>query len=106
VASLQEDGTTWLPVYKTEVVANNLNPNWKQINIGAVQLCNADMYRPLRLRVGTVAQPATAGLVHACPSDAGAGARVTNSCSAFSALAEWHLHKGIAQHCLPDTFPV
>lgn len=58
MAPLQEDGTTWLPVYKTEVVANNLNPNWKQINIGAAQLCNADMYRPLRLRVRTEMQHA------------------------------------------------
>ena len=48
---LQEDGVTWLPVYKTNVVNNCLKPVWKDVNVRAAQLNNGDIYRPLRLQV-------------------------------------------------------
>ncbi|KAG2442841.1 hypothetical protein HXX76_002920 [Chlamydomonas incerta] len=48
---LQEDGVTWLPVYKTNVVPNCLKPVWKDVHVRAAQLNNGDIYCPLRLQV-------------------------------------------------------
>jgi hypothetical protein len=42
----------WQPVYRTEVIHNNLNPAWKPITVKATQLNNGDAYRPLLIRVG------------------------------------------------------
>ncbi|GLI68934.1 hypothetical protein VaNZ11_013362 [Volvox africanus] len=46
----QEDGE-WLPVYKTRVIKNNLNPVWEEFAVRATQLNNGDVMRPLRIRV-------------------------------------------------------
>ncbi|KAG2499352.1 hypothetical protein HYH03_002927 [Edaphochlamys debaryana] len=51
ISRLQEDGQTWLPVFKTGVKSNNLNPVWDEIVVRATQLNNGDMMRPLRLQV-------------------------------------------------------
>lgn len=52
ISRLQGDsGSQYLPVYKTEVVPNNLNPTWAPITIKAAQLNNGDPLRPLRLTV-------------------------------------------------------
>ncbi|PNW85064.1 hypothetical protein CHLRE_03g170200v5 [Chlamydomonas reinhardtii] len=51
ISRMQEDGVTWLPVYKTNVVNNCLKPVWKDVNVRAAQLNNGDIYRPLRLQV-------------------------------------------------------
>lgn len=48
---LQEDGE-WLPVYKTRVIKNNLNPDWGEVTLRATQLNNGDMLRPLQVQVG------------------------------------------------------
>mmetsp|Transcript_31666 Transcript_31666/g.100958 ORF Transcript_31666/g.100958 Transcript_31666/m.100958 type:complete len:636 (-) Transcript_31666:63-1970(-) len=50
VDRLREDGSRQ-PVFKTEVVMNNLSPAWKPIELGMSQLCNGDPYRPLVLGV-------------------------------------------------------
>ncbi len=47
----QEDGTTWLPVYKTETKRDNLSPTWDVIKVQATQLNNGDSYRPLKIEV-------------------------------------------------------
>jgi hypothetical protein len=50
---LQGDGKqqSWQPVYRTEVVPNNLNPTWRPITLRATTLNNGDMLRPLLLKV-------------------------------------------------------
>lgn len=51
ICRLQEDGQSWLPVFKTEVIPNNLDPTWRKISVSAVQMCNGDYNRSLKLRV-------------------------------------------------------
>ncbi len=45
---VSEDSST-IPVYKTEVVRDNLNPTWRPITSTMQRLCNGDPYRPLLL---------------------------------------------------------
>jgi hypothetical protein len=40
-----------LPVYKTEVVRNNLNPTWRPIRVSLNSLCNGDAERPILFEV-------------------------------------------------------
>ncbi|GLC35830.1 hypothetical protein PLESTM_000370100 [Pleodorina starrii] len=47
---LQENGD-WLPVYRTKVIKNNLNPIWEQFTVRATQLNNGDLLRPLLIKV-------------------------------------------------------
>ena len=47
----QEDGKTWLPVYKTETRKDCLSPTWDVISVRATQLNNGDLYRPLKIEV-------------------------------------------------------
>jgi hypothetical protein len=46
----REDGT-WMTVWKSEVIKNNLNPSWKVAEIPVQKLCNGDHTRPLQLQV-------------------------------------------------------
>ncbi len=43
---MNEDGGA-LPVYKTEVVKNNLSPTWRTVVTTMQRLCNGDAYRPV-----------------------------------------------------------
>eukprot|EP00762_Andalucia_godoyi_P005362 ANDGO_06744.mRNA.1 hypothetical protein len=43
---IREDGAT-VPVFKTEVVKNTLNPAWKPISVTSQALCNGDLDRPI-----------------------------------------------------------
>ncbi len=45
---VNEDGSA-IPVFKTEVVKDNLNPTWKPIITTMQRLCNGDPYRPVLL---------------------------------------------------------
>lgn len=56
ISRLQEDGKTWVPVYKSEVVDNNLNPDWRPVTVRSTQLCNGDIHRPLQVRVSQHSQ--------------------------------------------------
>ncbi|EFJ42979.1 hypothetical protein VOLCADRAFT_121478 [Volvox carteri f. nagariensis] len=47
----QDESSDWLPVYKTKVIKNNLNPVWDEFTIRATQINNGDLMRPLRIRV-------------------------------------------------------
>lgn len=47
ISRLRGDDESWVPVYKTEVVINSLNPSWQAIKITLQQLCNGDLERPL-----------------------------------------------------------
>eukprot|EP00798_Chlamydomonas_sp_ICE-L_P002793 gene2793-12668_t len=47
----QHDDGKWLPIYKTEVIDNNLNPSWRPIRVKASQLTHGEPKRPLKLRV-------------------------------------------------------
>jgi hypothetical protein len=46
----REDGT-WLPVMKSPVVMDNLNPHWAQVQIPVQEVCNNDYSRPLQVEV-------------------------------------------------------
>eukprot|EP00250_Pteridium_aquilinum_P002723 c12946_g1_i1 orf=428-2179(+) len=46
--SKRNEGGSYVPVYKTEVKKNSLNPTWKIIQITLQQLCNGDMDCPLK----------------------------------------------------------
>ena len=48
ISRVTEEGGK-LPVLKTEVIRNNLNPRWRPIQLTMQQLCNSDAYRPLLL---------------------------------------------------------
>eukprot|EP00164_Ancoracysta_twista_P002832 GFYU01003767.1.p1 GENE.GFYU01003767.1~~GFYU01003767.1.p1 ORF type:complete len:546 (+),score=140.08 GFYU01003767.1:460-2097(+) len=50
VTRQQEDGTV-VPVYRTNVIKNNLNPVWDPFTIGVQRLCNGDYLRPIGLGV-------------------------------------------------------
>ena len=41
----------WTIVHRTEVVSNNLNPNWKQFSLSLRELCNGDYERKLKVQV-------------------------------------------------------
>jgi hypothetical protein len=51
ISKMRENGE-WVPVLKTEVVPNNLNPAWRPFRAALSQLCNCDPHRPLLLEVG------------------------------------------------------
>jgi hypothetical protein len=44
-----QSGERLVPVVKTEVIKNTLNPVWKPLTIKAQQLCNGDLDRPLAI---------------------------------------------------------
>ncbi|KAL4445388.1 hypothetical protein ABPG77_011213 [Micractinium sp. CCAP 211/92] len=49
--SKSREGGAWVPVLKTEVIDNNLNPQWKPFQASMAQLCNCDEHRPLLIEV-------------------------------------------------------
>jgi copine 5/8/9 len=51
VISREREDHTWIVVHKTEVIDNNLNPNWKPFDVPVQKICNGDYRRPLRLQV-------------------------------------------------------
>jgi Ca2+-dependent lipid-binding protein len=50
IRKIREDNQ-FVQVWKSEVVKNNLNPQWKPSNISVQVLCNGDYDRPLRLEI-------------------------------------------------------
>ncbi|PSC75848.1 copine-3 [Micractinium conductrix] len=50
ISKARETGA-WVPVLKTEVINNNLNPTWRPFKASMAQLCNCDPQRPLLLEV-------------------------------------------------------
>merc|ERR1719162_2129092 len=47
----RDTGYEWQPVYKSNVVKDNLNPNWKDDTIDLSILCDGDLDAPLNLKV-------------------------------------------------------
>jgi len=47
----RDTGYEWEPVYKSNVVKNNLNPSWKEGTIELSGLCDGDLDAPLNLMV-------------------------------------------------------
>ncbi|XP_072371456.1 copine-1 isoform X1 [Scyliorhinus torazame] len=45
----QGDGDKWQLAYRSEVIKNNLNPNWKTISVSLQSLCNGDMEKPIKV---------------------------------------------------------
>lgn len=48
ISKMTEDGS-FIPVYKSDVKKNDLNPTWKPFKITMQQLCNGDMHCPLKI---------------------------------------------------------
>ena len=44
----REDGS-WVSVWRSETIKNNLNPVWKEFKVAAQKLCNGDYHRPIRV---------------------------------------------------------
>lgn len=44
-------GRQWLPVYRSEHIKNNLNPNWRSCDIPVEKLCNGDKEQPIQISV-------------------------------------------------------
>ncbi|TYZ60601.1 hypothetical protein PybrP1_004664 [[Pythium] brassicae (nom. inval.)] len=51
ISRLREDNSSWVQVHKTEVIDNNLNPNWRVFELPMQQLCNGDHRRQLLFQV-------------------------------------------------------
>ncbi|DBA04620.1 TPA: hypothetical protein N0F65_012203 [Lagenidium giganteum] len=51
VISRKRDDGSWVTVFKSETIDNNLNPQWKPFEIPVQKLCNGDHRRPLLLQV-------------------------------------------------------
>ncbi|XP_069740604.1 copine-1-like isoform X2 [Narcine bancroftii] len=45
----QGDGDKWQLAYRSEVIKNNLNPNWKPFSVSLQTLCNGDMQKPIKV---------------------------------------------------------
>ncbi|XP_055892331.1 copine-3-like [Biomphalaria glabrata] len=50
ISRLLPDGT-WQVIYRTEVVKNNLHPEWRAFNLDLPTLCSGDWSKPIRLTV-------------------------------------------------------
>merc|ERR1712146_566375 len=46
----REDGQ-WVQCWKSEVIKNNLNPQWQFANISVQSICNGDYDRPIRIEI-------------------------------------------------------
>eukprot|EP00980_Cylindrotheca_fusiformis_P004379 scaffold925_cov129-Cylindrotheca_fusiformis.AAC.32 len=44
-------GRKWLPVYRSEVMKNNLNPEWQECEISIQKLCGGDKEQPVQICV-------------------------------------------------------
>ena len=66
-----EAGSSFIPVYKSEVKKNSLNPTWKPIKMNLQHLCNGDMVLVMfifwRLWVGFIKQANVLCLCQDCP---------------------------------------
>jgi hypothetical protein len=50
VSRCKEDGT-WVVVWKSTVVYNNLNPTWPLMRVKVQTLCNGDLHRPIKVDI-------------------------------------------------------
>ncbi|KAL4428006.1 hypothetical protein ABPG75_002095 [Micractinium tetrahymenae] len=64
--SKSREGGAWVPVLKTEVIDNNLNPQWKPFQASMAQLCNCDAHRPLLIEVFDHNASGSHDLIGAC----------------------------------------
>jgi len=64
----REDGT-WMPVFKSPHIMNNLNPKWQPVSIPIQSLCNNDYNRPLRLEVWDWDSDGTHDFIGSCQVD-------------------------------------
>ncbi|KAK1739816.1 copine [Skeletonema marinoi] len=46
-----DGGKSWTPVYRSEYVMNNLNPDWKAASIDVNALCDGDLKREIKLAI-------------------------------------------------------
>uniref|UniRef100_A0A4W3GEZ0 Copine I n=1 Tax=Callorhinchus milii TaxID=7868 RepID=A0A4W3GEZ0_CALMI len=47
----QGDDGSWQLAYRSEVIKNNLNPNWKSFSVSLQSLCHGDVQKPVKVGV-------------------------------------------------------
>lgn len=50
ISRMSEDGN-YTVVFKSNKIDNTLNPKWREVKIPMTQLCNNDLYRPLKIEI-------------------------------------------------------
>ncbi len=48
IQKLHSDGT-WIVIWKSEVIKNNLNPSWTETVLSIGELCNGNVNKPIRI---------------------------------------------------------
>eukprot|EP00124_Ichthyophonus_hoferi_P005053 Ihof_evm2s653 gene=Ihof_evmTU2s653 len=57
---------TFSPVFKTEVIRQNLNPSWATFSVTSQRLCNSDDNRPIRFEVSDWDSDTSSDLIGVC----------------------------------------
>jgi hypothetical protein len=55
-----------LPMFRSEVVMNNLSPNWRQIQVSLSALCNGDPYRSIEFEVADYDEDGSHDMIGKC----------------------------------------
>eukprot|EP00003_Mantamonas_plastica_P007378 TRINITY_DN1618_c3_g1_i1.p1 TRINITY_DN1618_c3_g1~~TRINITY_DN1618_c3_g1_i1.p1 ORF type:complete len:675 (+),score=235.02 TRINITY_DN1618_c3_g1_i1:227-2026(+) len=51
MSKLKENGTEYLPFYRSEIIKNTLDPAWDSFEISVSRICNGDKDKPIRIAV-------------------------------------------------------
>ncbi|XP_043566868.1 copine-1-like isoform X1 [Chiloscyllium plagiosum] len=62
----QGDGDKWQLAYRSEVIKNNLNPNWKPFSVSLQSLCNGDMQKPIKVAINDKDESTGSDLIGEC----------------------------------------
>ncbi|XP_060692551.1 copine-1-like isoform X2 [Hemiscyllium ocellatum] len=66
----QGDGDKWQLAYRSEVIKNNLNPNWKPFSVSLQSLCNGDMQKPIKVAIYDKDESTGSDLIGECTAPA------------------------------------
>ncbi|XP_072412234.1 copine-1-like isoform X1 [Chiloscyllium punctatum] len=66
----QGDGDKWQLAYRSEVIKNNLNPNWKPFSVSLQSLCNGDMQKPIKVAINDKDESTGSDLIGECTAPA------------------------------------
>uniref|UniRef100_UPI00398EF0C5 copine-1 isoform X2 n=1 Tax=Pristiophorus japonicus TaxID=55135 RepID=UPI00398EF0C5 len=59
----QGDGDSWQLAYRSEVIKNNLNPNWKTFSVSLQSLCNGDLQKPIKVACNDMDESTSSDLI-------------------------------------------
>ncbi|XP_055507903.1 copine-1-like isoform X2 [Leucoraja erinacea] len=57
------DGDKWQLAYRSEVIKNNLNPNWKPFSVSLQSLCNGDMQKSIKVTCNDMDESTASDLI-------------------------------------------